>query len=94
MHGLKEPLSIKGDTPVSMNCWAFGIEIIPTLELLFHDFLNRGPQKNEEFVIPQAVQLLIDVYGYRVRVLLMESGWFGVTYRDDIEMVKQRLRES
>ncbi len=73
-----------GDEWVSMNCWGFTPAVFTGLEELFVEFLNaHGSTEKSEFYIPSAVAALIASGQANVRVLPVESPWFGVTYRDD-----------
>jgi NDP-sugar pyrophosphorylase family protein len=92
-HGLQRPLSVDKNLPVSMNCWGLDSGITGELEKLFNEFLSKHPGKNEEFGIPSALESMIKKDNYSIRVLPAAEGWFGVTYREDIELVNQKLTQ-
>lgn len=82
-----------GDTPVSMNFWAFTPAIFPQLAERFARFLEgRGRDLKSEFYIPVAVKELMDEGLATVRVLDSPDPWFGLTYREDRDAVAARLR--
>lgn len=84
--------SFTGDEPVSLNTWGFAPSIFPDLQQLFAEFLadpRRGA--DDEFFLPFAVDQLIRERRLQCRVLRSEARWFGVTYREDTEMVRSAL---
>jgi hypothetical protein len=82
-----------GDTPVSMNFWAFTPAIFPYLAERFARFLDAaGQDLKSEFYIPAVVKELIDERLATVRVLDSPDPWFGITYRQDRDAVAARLR--
>ena len=83
-----------GDTPVSMNFWAFTPAIFPHLARRFARFLDtQGQDLKSELYIPSVVKELVDERLATVRVLDSPDPWFGMTYREDRDAVAARLRE-
>ncbi|MDR1841662.1 MAG: hypothetical protein LBQ86_07035 [Holophagales bacterium] len=83
-----------GLEPVSMNFWGFRPGIFAHLEELFAAFLReRGQELKSEYYIPTAVDDLISAGRAEVHVLRTPDSWFGVTYREDKELVTARVRE-
>jgi dTDP-glucose pyrophosphorylase len=83
-----------GLEPVSMNFWGFRPGLFAKLEELFVDFLNKyGRELKSEFYIPSAVDSLISAGQATVQVLSTPDRWFGVTYREDRDLVVSHLRE-
>ncbi|MEI8312745.1 MAG: NTP transferase domain-containing protein [Verrucomicrobiota bacterium] len=81
-----------GEERVSMNCWGFTPAVFAGLEELFAAFLAKhGTGEKTEFYIPAAVADLIHAGKADVRVLPVESQWFGVTYREDRPTVLKAL---
>lgn len=85
--GGKTYTSLPGDTPVSMNFWGFGPEMLPLLEKIFRENLLSGaatadPLKYED-LLPNAVQTAIARDAANIRVLTTPDRWFGVTYKED-----------
>lgn len=86
--------TFSGDERVSMNCWGFSPTVFCGLERLFVSFLTqRGTEEKSEFYIPDAVTGLIHAGVATVRVLPVESRWFGVTYRQDRDAVVAALAD-
>jgi len=82
----------QGSERVSMNCWGLTPAVFPLLEAGLHRFLEaRAGEEKSEFYIPSAVAEMIDAGSATVRVLPVESPWFGVTYREDKPFVAESL---
>jgi hypothetical protein len=82
-----------GGTPVSMNFWAFTPALMDHLAERFARFLGtRGQDLKSEFYIPAVVKELMDEGAATVRVLDSPDPWFGLTYREDRDIVAARLR--
>lgn len=79
----------------SMNIWGFTPEILPELEKGFSKFLDsvgENPLKAEYF-LPEAVGALIREKKATVKVLKTSDKWFGVTYKEDKDMVARSFHE-
>ncbi|MEG0229852.1 MAG: hypothetical protein RR640_04540, partial [Oscillospiraceae bacterium] len=85
---------IDPNSVVSMNCWCFTPQFLKELKEKFKLFLqkNDNPLKGE-FMLPFAVQELIDENKCSVNVLTTKDSWFGVTYKEDKEKVINALAE-
>lgn len=86
---------LHGGQSVSMNFWGFTPEIFGHLEALFGEFLDAGglTKPGAEFYIPSAVSALIASGVAPASVLQTTARWFGVTYREDRELVARSLAE-
>lgn len=90
---------ISGDTLVSMNCWAFSGSMMDELEKRFAAWLDENLKTNPlkcEYFLPFVANALIKDGEGSVRVLNCHETWYGVTYKEDLQSVKdavQRLRE-
>ena len=77
---------LAGNTPVSMNFWGFGPEMLPLLDRNFREHLQAGmeadPLKYED-LLPNAVQAAMARGDASIRVLRSPDTWFGVTYKAD-----------
>ena len=89
-----EPLS--GSLPVSMNCWAFGLEMMDELRDRFPAWLRENlvlnPEKAEYF-LPFVANALIQEGRGRIRVLDCTETWHGITYREDLPCVTDAIRQ-
>lgn len=81
---------ISMDSTVSMNLWGFSKSILTELESGFVEFLKKelpeNPKKAEYF-LPFAVDALLQQGKASVQVLTSQDKWYGVTYKEDKEMV-------
>ena len=86
-------VTFTGKEPVSMNLIGFRPSMFGYLQKLFADFLRRNISKNDtEFYIPSAMNEVIHSGAARVKMLHTDEKWFGVTYREDREMVMNSLK--
>lgn len=86
--------AIPGDAVVSMNFWCFTPWIFDKMENYFHNFLRTlAPDElKKECVLPVMVDSLLRGGELAVEVLCSEDRWFGVTYREDKELVRCELK--
>ncbi len=81
-----------GDELASMNMWGFTPGLFADLEVRFVEFLTeRQTDLRAEFFIPSVVDDLIKNGGCRTTVLHTPEKWFGMTYREDREIVTARI---
>ncbi len=80
------------DTVVSMNFWGFDTDFLDVLEPGFINFLknNDNPLKGEYF-LPFIVDDMIKNQGAKVRALKTTEKWYGVTYKEDAQSVKDAI---
>ncbi len=85
-------LPLTGHELVSMNMWGFTPSIFGHLESEFKKFLtDHALELSAEFFIPFGVDTLIKRKEATVRVLETPCSWMGVTYKDDKQVVVDRL---
>ena len=87
-------VSISPESIVSMNCWGFTPAIFARLEKGLSDFLDalgENPVK-AEYYLPFAVDEQRQAGLCDVRVYATKSMWYGVTYAEDKETVKQSIK--
>src|SRR5882724_1708756 len=83
-------LELSPETPTSMNFWGFHPSIMKLTETMFHDFLmNNHQNPKAEFFIPLVVNGMIKSGQGKVKVISGGSTWFGVTYKEDKEIVSK-----
>jgi hypothetical protein len=82
-------MSLTGDEPVSMNMWGFTPRLFDHLDRVFQEFLrSSGTELKSECFIPLTVGQLITEKHVTCKVLRSNSTWFGVTYKEDKEIVQ------
>ena len=80
-----EMKKIPHDSLVSMNMFAFSLDILDKLGENFAPFLdaNKDDLMNCEYLIPTLVDELIAKKEASCKVLSTKAVWYGVTYRED-----------
>ena len=77
---------------VSMNMLLFTPKIFNYLERDFVNFLNNMKDKEkDEFLIPEVVDQHIKSGDVSVKVIETDSVWYGVTYKEDKDSVKNAI---
>ncbi len=92
--GGKTFVPLPAQTTVSMNLWGFRPSILPELERGFARFLAETLPSNPlraEYYLPSVPDALIHAGKARVRVLSTAERWFGITYPDDMAMVRAAI---
>lgn len=82
------------DTTVSMNMWGLNPSVFEHLNADFVSFLNgmTNPLK-DEFFIPYVIDNMIHQNGATVKVLKTSEKWYGVTYKDDKQLVVDAMKK-
>jgi len=85
---------LTGKERVSMNLMGFLPSMFDHLQQQFTTFLNvNSGNKDSEFFLPSAMNEVIKSGKARVKVLPTMEKWFGVTYREDRDMVMNSLKK-
>lgn len=94
-NGAGEKTELPLDAPVSMNMWGFTPDFLELLEGSFIDFLKNitGNETKAEFLLPEVVGELLKEKKAEVQVLTSSDHWFGVTYKEDKDLVVRSFRE-
>ncbi|MBS1559568.1 MAG: nucleotidyltransferase [Bacteroidetes bacterium] len=80
------------ETPTSMNFWGFHPSILSLTEKYFSAFLQANYQNiKSEFFIPLVVNEMIKTGQGQVKILSGGNIWFGVTYKEDKEIVSAKI---
>lgn len=89
-------VDLSGDTLVSMNLFGFTKKMMDELEARFPAFLTKGLADNPlkcEYFLPTVVNQQLEEGAASVRVLPCDEVWHGVTYREDLQSVKDAIRD-
>lgn len=80
---------------VSMNLSLFTPSFFPYLEKKFHEFLKNNKDNPDtcEFFMPDAIFSSIKENYATVKVYPTTASWYGITYKEDIDDVKNALKE-
>lgn len=90
-------ITISDEDVASMNMWGFTEQYMSILGNQFVDFLSpldADNVNNGEFLVPIAVNDLITEGKCKVSVLPTDSKWFGMTYEEDVALVKLSIKKS
>lgn len=84
---------VPADSSVSMNFWCFHHSVFVAVQELFAEFVKKnGLQPKAEFFIPIIAESFLRSGG-KIKVIPCSSQWFGVTYKDDAEGVKNNIEQ-
>jgi choline kinase len=88
-------MTLERNVQVSMNCWGFAPStFFAKAERDFIEFLKqRGADMKAEFYLPSIINNGLADRSMRVKVLNSGEQWFGMTYPQDREMVRECIRQ-
>lgn len=85
---------VNEDTTVSMNLFAFNVDLMDELKAKFPVWLKNNIQDlKAEFLIPSVVDELVHEGKANLKILSTNSVWFGVTYKEDKPAVVRSLED-
>ncbi|MBT3318337.1 MAG: nucleotidyltransferase [Clostridia bacterium] len=85
---------IPAGTFASLNLWGFSLSMMDEIEREFAIFLKNEVGSKEtasEFYLPFVPGKLVEENRASVKVLETDEKWYGVTYKPDMNIVKQAL---
>lgn len=90
----QEEFIVSPDDKVSMNLMLFTPSIFPYIEEKFPEFFEKNKDNLEkcEYLIPDVLFSTIKENYATVSVIETTSAWYGVTYKEDAETVKEALK--
>ena len=87
-------ISVGEDVIVSMNMMGFTPTFFPHLENAFDEFIPQGINDlKAELFLPNVVGDLVKAKKATVQILATDERWFGVTYKEDKEIVSGRIND-
>jgi UTP-glucose-1-phosphate uridylyltransferase len=90
--GKHASVAFTGRELVSMNFWVFPPAIFAQLRSKFDTFLvSQAGDPKSEFLLPEAINELIDEGKADLRAVDAPGPWFGLTYQDDRPAVEAGL---
>ena len=91
----KEKFTTSKDTIASMNFLLFSTSLFKILEDKILEFLeaNKDNLNDCEFLIPIVLNELLEEKKVKVNVLETNATWYGVTYKEDKEMVVNAINK-
>lgn len=81
------------ESVVSMNMWGLYPELFDILETGFDEFIGNLDKTDlkSEYLLPTIIGDLLEEKKVSVEVLKSNDEWFGVTYKEDKEYVKENI---
>lgn len=79
------------ETPVSMNLWGLTPDIFDILKEEYAKFLANADLMKDEFFIPSVISKAVDTGKATVKVFKNTDKWYGITYREDLQEVKDAI---
>ena len=87
-----ESFNVELDHPVSMILFGLTPKVFPAIEEQMIEYFNGDIDlETAEFLMPDVLDKMIERDQANIKVLETSSKWFGVTYREDLENVKNIL---
>jgi NDP-sugar pyrophosphorylase family protein len=87
-------LLFNGNEVVSMNLWGFKPSCFDYLGKEFRNFINtKGMDLKSELDIPTSVDKFVKSGSIKIKILMSNERWFGVTYREDKPFVVESIKE-
>ncbi len=87
-------IALPEDTVVSMNLWGFTPDVFGYIEKGFKTFLDEKINvPKSEYYLPTVVSERIERGEKQVKVLIAEDKWYGVTYKEDKEVVVNAITD-
>lgn len=83
------------DSLVSMNMWGLTPDFLDVLESGFEVFFDEEVPENPlkaEYLIPTFFGKLLEQEKIQVKVLRTDDSWYGMTYKEDVEAVKESFQ--
>ena len=89
-------VAIDRNSLVSMNMWGLTPDFLDVLEEGFKEFFEKEVPANPlkaEYLIPIFIGELLEQDRMSVKVLKTNDTWYGMTYREDVAVVKDSFRK-
>lgn len=89
------PYDIKLDNPVSMLMFGLTPILFDEIENEFVKFFedNKNNLDKCEFLLPDVLDEMIKSNKIKIKVLPTSAKWLGVTYKEDVDKVREQLKE-
>ena len=89
------PYDIKLDNPVSMLMFGLTPVLFDELEKEIVKFFenNKDNMDTCEFLLPDVLDEMIKNNKIKIKVLPTTAKWLGVTYKEDVEKVREQLKQ-
>jgi NDP-sugar pyrophosphorylase family protein len=90
----KHMSNLANDTHISMNMFCLHPSVFTTLIRDFENFLTENKDELKgEYLLPIELSELIKKDEIRMKVLETPAQWFGITYKEDAQIVRNKLKK-
>lgn len=87
-------IPLSPDTVVSMNMWGFTPDVFEYITKYLKIFLDEKINvPKSEYYLPLAVSNMIAANEKKIKVLVAEDKWYGVTYKEDKDSVVSAINK-
>ena len=89
-------VDVSGESTVSMNFWGFSTQMLDELAARFPKFLDENLERNPlkcEYFLPFVANEQLAEGKATVQVLDCNETWYGMTYREDLDSVRQAIMD-
>ncbi len=89
----KDEYTMEEDHPVSMLMYGLRRELVDYLVDDINGFLqNMTEPLTQEYLLPDVLDKYVKDKGIKMKVIPTKAKWYGVTYKEDTEVVKSALK--
>ena len=90
-----KPFDIELDHPVSMLMFGLTPRIFTEMENGLVDFFKNNQDNLDtcEYLLPDVLSKMIKEDGEKIKVIKTPSKWLGMTYKEDVENIKEKLKK-
>ena len=90
----KKEVHVDKNSLVSMNMWGLPRTFIEEIDKRFEDFLKKNNDNiKSEYLLPIVIDDLIKSNQMDCKVLSVNDKWYGITYENDVPLVKEALKD-
>ena len=87
----KPAFEVSKENSCSMLMYGFNTDIFEKIETMLIDFLKNADLSTGEFLLPDVVDEYVKMG--KVNVVSTPSTWIGMTYKEDLPLVQEKIRE-
>ncbi len=89
-----ECVNLDDNTPTAMSSYGIHPSVFSNLEKRFDNFLkNLQDDLIDEYLLPEILSDMVKDRDVKIKMLETNSNWFGVTYKEDGPIVREKLKK-
>ena len=87
-------IKVNDNTIVSMGMYGLNPSIFDFMEKDIIEFFNKfKDDKDKEYFLPDVVTKMSNENKVKIKVITTNSDWFGITYKEELESVKEKINK-